>query len=1018
MAGSPRSERAAATQTIEPRGDTGAGETAPGDRDATASVTHAWMLEAVRAGREPDGKDSPPAQPGGIPFEDLLLPVARAARRRRSARFGEPAAFVEEAALQGLDKILFFRLSDLVAPTLLLGFSLYRLVREPNALSHGIPVPCDPASTRVYDAYVSALRDGRIADELAERPVLAELWARITNQWIEATGEFLMRLAADRETISATFLDGRGHGRVTSVEGGLSDPHCGGRIVLKVTYNGGQSIGYKPRDLSLDVAWRDFRSWLDSQGAPSAIRAPEVLARDGYGWVEWIEARPCANRDEANCFFERGGAVLCLLHLLRGADLHFENVIASGDWPVPVDLETLFQPVPRGDPATCPAGSAIDLAAQWVRDSVLSTGFLPRWLAVPGGHLLAVGGLFSEAHTLSPHRRFTHVNTDAMDHEPVQVRPPEAGNAATLDGTPLAAGAFTREILNGYARMYRFLLDRRAAFLADDGPLAGFRGRPVRVVLRPTVLYASLLRRATGPGNLRDWQMFRAGFGLLARQGSFTARDRVVADEIGGMEYLDIPYFTTRTDSTALVLSDGQRIGNFFRASAFDDAVGLAARMSEEHLSDMLGTIAAALTPQDSLHVSWPIAGDSASRAAGGDMAADVARDLFEKLEAAVIRGHDGTIWIGAVPLGRGARSQIEPVGFDLYSGTTGIALFFAACFKTQGIEQARQAALSALAPLRAVLRDPERRKRLVDTMGIGGLSGAGSLIYAFTCIADLVGDAGLLDEAGTIAREIRLERIELDRVYDVVGGVAGAGLALLALHRETGEAWLLERAYACGAHLVASTGITDTGHRAWVGVNDRALTGVSHGASGIALALSRLGAVCGEASFRAAACEGLDFEDALFSEQAGNWPDRRTEGADAGGFAYQWCHGAPGIALVRSELYTQLGRPQESALLDAALETTERSGAAARDHLCCGTFGRIDVLLTCGLRLGRAELADRAVAMSRDALHAARRRGGFAYPNGAGAFAPGFFCGRAGIGYQLLRLGNPDALRSILAWD
>ncbi len=59
----------------------------------------------------------------------------------------------------------------------------------------------------------------------------------------------------------------------------------------------------------------------------------------------------------------------------------------------------------------------------------------------------------------------------------------------------------------------------------------------------------------------------------------------------------------------------------------------------------------------------------------------------------------------------------------------------------------------------------------------------------------------------------------------------------------------------------------------------DRLMSGYSHGAAGIANALLRLSALDGDASLRDLAREAIAYEDGLFDETHGNWPDMRHVG-------------------------------------------------------------------------------------------------------------------------------------------
>ena len=63
-----------------------------------------------------------------------------------------------------------------------------------------------------------------------------------------------------------------------------------------------------------------------------------AIARDGYGWTEFIEHAGCADAEGCKRFFRRAGAWLALFHCFAGADMHQENMIAAGEHPVPIDL--------------------------------------------------------------------------------------------------------------------------------------------------------------------------------------------------------------------------------------------------------------------------------------------------------------------------------------------------------------------------------------------------------------------------------------------------------------------------------------------------------------------------------------------------------------------------------------------------------------------------------------------------------------------------------------------------------
>ena len=83
-------------------------------------------------------------------------------------------------------------------------------------------------------------------------------------------------------------------------------------------------------------------------------------------------------------------------------------------------------------------------------------------------------------------------------------------------------------------------------------------------------------------------------------------------------------------------------------------------------------------------------------------------------------------------------------------------------------------------------------------------------------------------------------------------------------------------------------------------------LSGLAHGASGIAWVLFELAELSGEKRFSKVALQAFKYEEALFVPERRNWPDlreinERSQPDDGHGmFMAGWCHGAPGIALTR----------------------------------------------------------------------------------------------------------------------
>jgi lantibiotic modifying enzyme len=260
-----------------------------------------------------------------------------------------------------------------------------------------------------------------------------------------------------------------------------------------------------------------------------------------------------------------------------------------------------------------------------------------------------------------------------------------------------------------------------------------------------------------------------------------------------------------------------------------------------------------------------------------------------------------------------------------------------------------------------------------------------------------------------------------------VMAGAAGALVGLVAYHRVSGSARARDLARRCAEHLLAHQTPTPHGGASWRAATGHYLTGMSHGAAGIAMALARLHDITGDPRLSAAVRDALAFEDAVFDAEQGNWPDLRHPSPDRPAFMEAWCHGAPGIGLARAAMpravSTAVDEPAvDQAIdqaIDAAVATVKRAGLGSRDGLCCGNTGRIDLLVTVARRRRDATLMQLAGEQV-SAMVARARHHGYRFTPGGGQelFDPSFFQGLSGVAYQLLRCAHPDIIPSAIAFE
>ena len=352
--------------------------------------------------------------------------------------------------------------------------------------------------------------------------------------------EFLGRLDTDHPTISTHFAGRVPLGRIETIKAGLSDPHRGGRSVLIVQFENQLRLVYKPRPMQIDAAFSGLLEWFNARSCSPALLRLDVLAREGYGWESYIRHSPCASQVATKRFYRRAGALLCLIHALRGTDVHCENLIAAADHPVVVDLEALCHPQLYGSSPTNEADHE-----EWqLVNSVLRTGLLPIWeKGVADGRFYNFSAFGAPVHQRPAIGAvyWRKINTDVMEAFWGTAPYTCATHRPRWRGKPQSAAHYLDELVSGF---------RGAAHLIAPGGRSTAEWRTwmeslnrldARIIRRPTLLYMTLLHFSLQP------YFLAAGIDRsIELQALFSAPEESAqrAAELAALEQLDVPYFS------------------------------------------------------------------------------------------------------------------------------------------------------------------------------------------------------------------------------------------------------------------------------------------------------------------------------------------------------------------------------------------------------------------------------------------------------------------------------------------
>lgn len=916
-----------------------------------------------------------------------------------------PEGTVPNGATESLEAHLAARLELTCVRALYVEFKSFLAFHDPELAERDPDDVADP-STEYYDQFVAAMRTDGFERLCLEYPVLARQIVTLVEQWVATVQELSERIRTDRAALERTFDV---EGPVVDLDPLTHDAHAGGRVPVRASFERG-SVIYKPRPVDGEkLLYTVLERLADHLSAP-AFESPTLLVREAYGWMEPVEYADLPSAESAERYYERAGVFTGLAYLLHVTDCHYENVIASGDAPMLVDGETVLEP-PIG-----PAEKPFDTRVATVVDrSVLLSGLLsysvgdPREPSGGGRYAEEINGLGSDSGeaTLADWSRpaIRAPNTDAMAVEMQPVSIDRSENTPSFDGTDEPPEEHVEAVVEGFEDVYETIrsLHEDGRFLTEIAPPELLDEVETRALYRSTGRYGAVLRAGTARDPLRDGARLSVTHERLAVPffDGVVESDRLwplYEHERRAMTALDIPRFGSRSDDRAITHRgdptgvETVETGREAVERTLDRASAADRREQTWLLRQALGESVVADGPP-------PAATEPASR----DLET-AAKTLFDDAIAAAVETGDGRGWISIAPA---TGVTLYPAEASLYWGTGGIAVTAAALHALEGGERYRAVADEAIEPVLAAVDEQ------TGTPAHGGFEGLGSSVYCLSVVADLLGDERYRAAAVDAATGPAVADLTDATEVEVMSGLAGTTLGLLACQDRFDAPGVLDRAVACGDRLLeARTEVDD--HLVWeTGDDGRTRTGFAHGTTGVGYALARLADETDEDRFETAAREAFAFEAALYDDDERNWAQSVEEAT----YQDRWCHGRTGMSLARVGAGRALG---EERLLERARTTLEATADAEPSHLdtlCCGNFGRVEALQAgarrADARKGAAEsLARRALARRTDEGHLSLPGHSRAVTN------PTLFDGVCGPAYGLLRLENPDALPSLLLFE
>lgn len=793
-----------------------------------------------------------------------------------------------------------------------------------------------PAEQYTYYEEVYLNNEAHIKDLCGEFPEMRRLVSLKLQNYMDMLDEILSHLEADKEQIIKIFCHNRRFEKVVDLDLSAGDSHNGGRCAAKVILDNGTVLYYKPHSIQKNEIYQEVYEYLCKKAGISCKKV-KYLSRTDYGWEENIENKDCHTEEEIRNYYFRMGIHLFIGYALSATDLHGENIIAHGEHPVIVDMETF--PGYYIQPEECSAERKIETI---IAGSVIHTGMLPVLTWGQGSKTVIMSALNHSGKITTPFRMPVVKNDKTsdicIDYEPVEFEMKEC--VVRLNGEMVNAGEYGGYLAKGFQAAYSAALSDTYA----EKILSGFFIGKSRIVLRHTQQYVMYQMASLHPDYMGEKSQREQLLAVIHKDGESKLQKEIRDYEISSLVQMDIPYFEIEGNGCALYDGDGKRYDDYFPEAPFEVWKRHLAHMNEEDMNrqcDLIQLSMALLNPVNSAGVTGKMLPLSSAEELRSRIRKQIEKIVSWICDTAVTAGEDIS-WVG-LQFFEKDRFSMGASGMYLYSGISGIAILLAEFIHNFADVKAEKIFRMVLDKLVRYTDQLYQQKNPDANLRTGLFDGESSIVYSYLLLYKIFGNGFYLECAEKHFHAME-KYLPEDECLDLLAGNAGAIAAAMMLYHAAGNKKYLECAVKTEQQLWKHRQRMEYGVGWNLKNHTRPLAGMAHGNSGFLMAYSMLYEATGENSYLEKIKSLLKYENTLYSEETGNWKDLRTSG-NKGHIMNAWCHGAPGILLSRLKLscVSELEIIHRDIRRAAqALFVKEQNGQIC---LCHGTAGRLLIM-------------------------------------------------------------------------
>lgn len=372
------------------------------------------------------------------------------------------------------------------------------MIMELNHLKESQNLKGDTSAER-FKYFISLFENMEFLKSFYEKySVLARLYTELSILFINNIKEIWDFIKNDKEILKEEFGIVDGEFVLNKVAIGIGDTHNFGKTVTILEFANNKKLVYKPRNLKINEAYNNLIDFLNKTGKIHVLKKLKSLSFEDHGYEEFLDHCLCETEYELQNFYIRFGEILALSYILNATDLHMENLIAYGEYPVIIDLETFIQqPNSFNDDVL---NEKINYEFDSVKRTLLLESRLRQNDVNEGIDISAINGKgYVMDEVLVP----INMYTDMVRYEKQRVQIKGAKNLPFSEKYSRNVKKYINEILTGFSYVYDAFLE-----LKDDScfrdVIKKFSGVQVRHIIRNTDQYDTILRHSMHPEHLMD----------------------------------------------------------------------------------------------------------------------------------------------------------------------------------------------------------------------------------------------------------------------------------------------------------------------------------------------------------------------------------------------------------------------------------------------------------------------------------------------------------------------------------